>query len=85
VVFTCWRAWADRWWFYAGLVNASAASWLAVWASYETLDRQLGSRAMVPLSWGSACFLIATLISAAKAGLWKHVRNRLIELEVLRQ
>ena len=78
-----WWATRDRWWFCAGLLHAGSLTAVGLWFSYQGLHSRFGPGALIPLSWGAACFLIGVLISALKGGLGTKLRQRLIKVGLM--
>ena len=73
----CWLATTDRWWLCAAAAHVAGLIVAGLRLSREALIPAVGSQAIGPLSWGAACFLVAVLISAWKAGFWCWLRTRL--------
>ena len=80
-----WWLVTDRWWLYTALSNATATTFVGLWASYEALDTQLGPDASVPLALGAGSFMVAAAISAMKSGLVKRLQDWLTACRVLQR
>lgn len=74
-----WYVTRDRWYLAAGLLNAVGGSSGVFWVAFRQLQHQYGSDVIQPLLYGLACFLLAALISAHKAGVWNRLRYRTVE------
>ena len=74
-----WYVTSDRWYLAAGLFNIVGGSSGASWIAWRQLKHQYGSDVVQPLVYGFACFLLAALISAHKAGAWDRLRYRTVE------
>jgi hypothetical protein len=77
--YVCWLCLQDRSWLIAGLANTGSAALIAAWLGYWRLLERLGSGVLTPIVLGVACFLVAILISALKAGLWQRIRAYLLQ------
>jgi hypothetical protein len=63
-----WYFTSDRWYLAAGLLNVAGGSGGVSWMAFRQLRHQMGADVIQPLLYGTACFLLAALISAHKAG-----------------
>mgnify|MGYP002811120780 FL=1 len=63
-----WFFTSDRWYLAAGLLNVAGGSGGISWMAFRQLRDQMGAEVIQPLLCGTACFLLAALISAHKAG-----------------
>jgi hypothetical protein len=74
-----WSVTRNRWYLAAGLLNAVGGSGGVSWMAFRQLKHQLGADVIQPLLYGLACFLLAALISAHKAGAWSRFRYQTVE------
>jgi hypothetical protein len=65
---THWYFTCDRWYLAAGLLNVAGGSGGVSWMAFRQMRHQMGADVIQPLLYGTACFLLAALISAHKAG-----------------
>ncbi|MBT4864963.1 MAG: hypothetical protein HON53_07595 [Planctomycetaceae bacterium] len=63
-----WYFTSDRWYLAAGLLNVAGGSGGISWMAFRQFRDQVGAEVIQPLLYGTACFLLAALISAHKAG-----------------
>lgn len=64
-----WYLTKNRWYLASGLAIIASGSIGLSWQMFQQLKRRLGSDVLYALLYGFACFLIAALISAHKAGV----------------
>ena len=65
-----WYYTKNRWYLAAGLLLVTSGSAGVSWTAFQELNRRIGRDVVYPLMYGTACFLIAALISAHKAGVF---------------
>ncbi|HEY3964979.1 MAG TPA: hypothetical protein VGM05_10550 [Planctomycetaceae bacterium] len=68
-----WRLAGDRWFLFAGGINAACSLLSGAWSLHGTWSRSVGARGFGPLVWGTLSFGLAVLISAHKARLFRRV------------
>lgn len=70
-----WRLVGDRWFLFAGAVNAACSFLTAAGSLHGTWSRSVGARGFAPLVWGTLTFGLAVLISARKARLFRRLHS----------
>jgi len=85
VVWAYWWLVRDKWWFWAAIINVAETLFAGVWASYWTLGDRIGRKALIPLLFGAAFFVIAAMISAIKGGILKRLRTHPLAYLVLQR